>query len=246
RVQDCPGLRRTVDLTTLATPAYFATMAAEHRVLARRAEAEGPSPADYVRPDTIASLSMGVGSLLMPLATRRLVRTFALGRGRWGWRLLGATAVAAAATTVADRVVRRADSERRARQEGEASRNGATPPPEPPIVGRARTVARVGGVAAIAGAGVLATATAAHRLTPQRMWKRGQKRDLGTGPLAWLVALVGWDVIYYWNHRLMHEIRALWAHHVVHHSSERYNLSTALRQPVSPFGVWIPYGILAR
>src|SRR5690606_24403928 len=96
RVQDCLGLRRTVDLTTLATPAYFATMAAEHRVLTRRAEAEGPSPADYVRPDTIASLSMGVGSLLMPLATRRLVRTFALGRGRWGWRLLGATAVAAA------------------------------------------------------------------------------------------------------------------------------------------------------
>src|SRR5690606_9362259 len=181
RVQDCPGLRRTVDLTTLATPAYFATMAAEHRVLARRAEAEGPSPADYVRPDTIASLSMGVGSLLMPLATRRLVRTFALGRGRWGWRLLGATAVAAAATTVADRVVRRADSERSAQQEGEAARNGAAPPPEPPIVGRARTVARVGGVATMAGAGVLATATAAHRLTPPADVEAGTEARPGHG-----------------------------------------------------------------
>jgi sterol desaturase/sphingolipid hydroxylase (fatty acid hydroxylase superfamily) len=33
-------------------------------------------------------------------------------------------------------------------------------------------------------------------------------------------------------------VRLLWAHHVTHHSSERYNLSTALRQPWSPFLVW--------
>ena len=38
----------------------------------------------------------------------------------------------------------------------------------------------------------------------------------------------------------MHEVRLLWAHHVSHHSSERYNLSTALRQPWSPFlTAWI-------
>jgi sterol desaturase/sphingolipid hydroxylase (fatty acid hydroxylase superfamily) len=44
----------------------------------------------------------------------------------------------------------------------------------------------------------------------------------------------------------MHEVRTLWAHHVVHHSSERYNLSTALRQPVvEPFAVFLPYGVLA-
>jgi sterol desaturase/sphingolipid hydroxylase (fatty acid hydroxylase superfamily) len=64
--------------------------------------------------------------------------------------------------------------------------------------------------------------------------------------VAWAAAVVGWDFIYYWNHRLMHEVRVQWAHHVVHHSSERYNLSTALRQPVSPFGVFVPYGLLAR
>ncbi len=45
----------------------------------------------------------------------------------------------------------------------------------------------------------------------------------------------------------MHTFRAMWAIHVVHHSSEHYNLSTALRQPVAtPLGVWVPYGLPAR
>jgi sterol desaturase/sphingolipid hydroxylase (fatty acid hydroxylase superfamily) len=54
--------------------------------------------------------------------------------------------------------------------------------------------------------------------------------DLGHGWVAWLVAVVGIDFMYYWDHRAGHEIRLLWASHVVHHSSQRYNLSTALRQ----------------
>jgi sterol desaturase/sphingolipid hydroxylase (fatty acid hydroxylase superfamily) len=54
--------------------------------------------------------------------------------------------------------------------------------------------------------------------------------DLGHGWAAWAVALVGIDFVYYWDHRAGHEIRLLWASHVVHHSSQRYNLSTALRQ----------------
>lgn len=48
--------------------------------------------------------------------------------------------------------------------------------------------------------------------------------------LAWVVALILYDLCYYWNHRLNHEVGVLWASHVVHHSSEYYNLSTALRQ----------------
>ncbi|NNE74841.1 MAG: sterol desaturase family protein [Acidimicrobiales bacterium] len=44
-------------------------------------------------------------------------------------------------------------------------------------------------------------------------------------------AIVAWDFSYYWSHRWQHEHRVLWAAHVNHHSSERYNLSTALRQP---------------
>jgi sterol desaturase/sphingolipid hydroxylase (fatty acid hydroxylase superfamily) len=54
--------------------------------------------------------------------------------------------------------------------------------------------------------------------------------ELGHGWVAWLVAMVGIDFMYYWDHRAGHEIRLLWAAHVVHHSSQRYNLSTALRQ----------------
>ncbi len=63
--------------------------------------------------------------------------------------------------------------------------------------------------------------------------------------MAVALAIVGWDFIYYWNHRFMHESRHLWAIHVVHHSSERYNLSTALRQPVADtLGTSVPYGLL--
>jgi sterol desaturase/sphingolipid hydroxylase (fatty acid hydroxylase superfamily) len=53
---------------------------------------------------------------------------------------------------------------------------------------------------------------------------------LGHGWTAWVVAIVGLDFCYYWDHRAGHEVRVLWASHVVHHSSQRYNLSTALRQ----------------
>jgi sterol desaturase/sphingolipid hydroxylase (fatty acid hydroxylase superfamily) len=78
------------------------------------------------------------------------------------------------------------------------------------------------------------------------LWRRRLVRDLGAGPLALLAAVVGWDFVYYWNHRFMHESRYMWAIHVVHHSSERYNLSTALRQPVADvLGTFAPYGALA-
>lgn len=51
----------------------------------------------------------------------------------------------------------------------------------------------------------------------------------------WLIAFVLYDFCYYWNHRLGHETNILWAAHVVHHSSEEYNLTTALRQSGSSF-----------
>ena len=54
-----------------------------------------------------------------------------------------------------------------------------------------------------------------------------------TSPAGWLLALVFYDFLYYWNHRLGHEVGVLWAAHVVHHQSQHYNLSTALRQPAS-------------
>jgi sterol desaturase/sphingolipid hydroxylase (fatty acid hydroxylase superfamily) len=65
------------------------------------------------------------------------------------------------------------------------------------------------------------------------------------GSLA--VAIVAWDFLYYWDHRWMHEVRLFWANHVTHHSSQRYNLSTALRQPWSGFllsWVYLPMPLL--
>jgi sterol desaturase/sphingolipid hydroxylase (fatty acid hydroxylase superfamily) len=59
--------------------------------------------------------------------------------------------------------------------------------------------------------------------------------DIGATKWSLPVAMVAWDFLYYWDHRWMHEIRLFWANHVTHHSSERYNLSTALRQPWSGF-----------
>jgi alkylglycerol monooxygenase len=50
---------------------------------------------------------------------------------------------------------------------------------------------------------------------------------------AWLLAIVFYDFCYYWNHRLGHESAVFWAAHVVHHQSQCYNLSTALRQTSS-------------
>ena len=38
------------------------------------------------------------------------------------------------------------------------------------------------------------------------------------------------DLAYYWFHRIAHERRFFWASHIVHHSSQHYNLTTALRQ----------------
>lgn len=55
--------------------------------------------------------------------------------------------------------------------------------------------------------------------------------DWGWGLAAIVVALIAQDFIYYWKHRAAHRIRWFWSAHVVHHSSEHYNLSTALRQP---------------
>ena len=60
--------------------------------------------------------------------------------------------------------------------------------------------------------------------------------------VAWSVAILGWDALYYLNHRAWHSTRFMWANHVMHHSSEHYNLSTALRQAVTdPLLILIPY-----
>ncbi|MGB5579873.1 MAG: sterol desaturase family protein, partial [Woeseia sp.] len=62
------------------------------------------------------------------------------------------------------------------------------------------------------------------------------------GLLLWLLALLAFDFCYYWTHRFGHEMSIMWAAHAVHHQSEDYNLSTALRQTSSGFLLgWIFY-----
>lgn len=54
--------------------------------------------------------------------------------------------------------------------------------------------------------------------------------DLGSSIWVVLIALVLVDFVYYWIHFTYHKSRWFWATHVVHHSSEHFNLTTALRQ----------------
>jgi len=71
--------------------------------------------------------------------------------------------------------------------------------------------------------------------------------DIGWVWWAFALAFVLDDFVYYWSHRFAHTVRWWWADHVIHHSSQHYNLSTALRQPwLSPltlkfiiFGSWL-------
>jgi len=72
--------------------------------------------------------------------------------------------------------------------------------------------------------------------------QRGWFDASASGIALWVLAAVLWDFCYYWKHRLGHEISILWAAHSVHHQSEEYNLSTALRQTSTSFVFsWIFY-----
>lgn len=70
---------------------------------------------------------------------------------------------------------------------------------------------------------------------------------LGFAWWVWILAFFAEDLTYYWFHRASHECRFFWASHVVHHSSQRYNLGTALRQTWTGsicgwiFWLWMPF-----
>ncbi len=68
---------------------------------------------------------------------------------------------------------------------------------------------------------------------------------------VWLFvfAFIGHDFAGYWSHRFNHKINLFWNRHIVHHSSEEYNLSCALRQTISAmvgiyFFLYIPLAII--
>jgi sterol desaturase/sphingolipid hydroxylase (fatty acid hydroxylase superfamily) len=69
--------------------------------------------------------------------------------------------------------------------------------------------------------------------------------DIGYVWWAFVLCFFLEDLCYYWFHRISHESRWFWASHVVHHSSQHYNLSTALRQTWTgslsgSFLFWLP------
>ena len=66
---------------------------------------------------------------------------------------------------------------------------------------------------------------------------------------AWVTIFLLEDLTYYWFHRIAHERRFWWASHVNHHSSQHYNLSTALRQTwtggvAGTWALWLPLSFL--
>lgn len=67
------------------------------------------------------------------------------------------------------------------------------------------------------------------------IWTHYALFDLGSSLGVFVLAFVLDDFRYYWAHRLGHRVRWMWAAHVVHHSSQHYNLSTALRQTWTDF-----------
>ena len=86
---------------------------------------------------------------------------------------------------------------------------------------------------------VLAAFAAAYLVTPIRL-------PLDS-PWTWVALFLAEDLVYYWYHRTHHTVRILWASHVVHHSSQFYNLSTALRQtwtPMTGLPYWLPLAFL--
>ncbi len=95
-----------------------------------------------------------------------------------------------------------------------------------------------------------------QRWTGMPAWPEGNPFPAATGfpgfgvalpqLASWSVVFVLVDMAYYWSHRLSHEINVLWAGHVVHHSSEEYNLAVALRQSsLHGLFTWVFYTPLA-
>ncbi|XP_072859357.2 alkylglycerol monooxygenase isoform X1 [Pogona vitticeps] len=74
-------------------------------------------------------------------------------------------------------------------------------------------------------------------------WERYRLLELPwDSPWTWYLTFLGVDFGYYWFHRMAHEINLLWAAHQAHHSSEDYNLFTALRQSLfQKYTSWIFY-----
>ncbi|MEO0403677.1 MAG: sterol desaturase family protein [Bacteroidota bacterium] len=72
--------------------------------------------------------------------------------------------------------------------------------------------------------------------------------DWSAGVLGWILAFIAVDLAYYWSHRTSHQVNLFWVGHVIHHQSEEYNLSVALRQgafqKMLMFWVYLPLALI--
>ena len=59
--------------------------------------------------------------------------------------------------------------------------------------------------------------------------------NLESSIIVYVIAFIGIDFAGYWVHRINHSINYFWNHHIIHHSSEEFNLACALRQSISNF-----------
>ncbi len=67
------------------------------------------------------------------------------------------------------------------------------------------------------------------------VYERVALLHIETNWLVYLLSFIAIDFASYWSHRLNHSINIFWNRHVVHHSSEEFNLAVALRQSISGF-----------
>ncbi len=73
--------------------------------------------------------------------------------------------------------------------------------------------------------------------------------DIKSSLALYILAFIGLDFAGYWSHRFNHVVNLFWNRHIIHHSSEEFNLSCALRQSVSAivgiyFFLYIPMAII--
>ena len=189
-----------LDLTVLAIPGFIGAMAAEYAWQRTHPVAPGTRAGDYEFKDTMASLSMGVGSLVAPYVSNALIAR-PLGRRGKAAKTVMALAIGATAVTTAVDVVRKlrsddfgeagvADWDTRALQQPAPTTDA---PPVKPVLHR--ITGAIGAVAVASTALVVATEWGA-RTTGQKLFDVSPL-DLGDSAVVATLAVLGWDFIYY-------------------------------------------------
>ncbi len=193
-----------VDLTVAAVPAFIGAMGAEALWQRAHPVEPGTRAGDYQLADTLASLTMGVGSLLAPYVAKRVLDPVTPGVGRHGRTLLAVGAATALLTTVGDVCRRRVRDGRlpdpqsvpndvRAVQDelAEIRLGPAVAPPGRAPLSPALRKAHAGlAVSAVASTALVTSTTWAALASGKRLFARSPL-DLGTSPWAWAAAILG-------------------------------------------------------